>query len=100
MHQPVDVVPDELTIIDEAYEFEIPCEIPSLDAGWNCGARPAEWIAYRSIVCSCGVIVRLCCNVCRVKYQEMMAAHAYISCARCNDETHGFDRFEPLKVQS
>lgn len=102
MHQDVEVLPveDERVVLDEAFEFEIPCEVPSLDAGWDCGSRPAEWIAYRSVICSCGIIVRLVCDQCRVQYQMMMAHHAHITCARCDEETHGFDRFEPLKGSS
>jgi hypothetical protein len=100
MHQDVEVLPreDEAIVLDEAFEFEIPCEIPTLNKiDWDCGAPPAEWIAYRSVVCSCGIVVRLVCNQCRVKYQMLMAHHAYLECSRCGDETKGFDRFEPLR---
>lgn len=93
MHQPVE---DERVVLDEAFEFEIPCEIPTLDVGWDCGPAAAEWIAFRSVICSCGILVRLVCDPCRVRYQAMMAAYAHISCARCGEETNGFDRFEPL----
>lgn len=98
----VDVLPveDERVVLDEAFEFEIPCEIPSFQEDWNCGPAPAEWIAYRSIICDCGLIVRLVCDGCRVRYQMMMAQNAFLYCGRCNMETHGFDRFEPLRSSS
>lgn len=102
MHQNVDVLPveDERVVLDEAFEFEIPCEVPTLEAGWDCGGNSAEWIAFRSVVCPCGVLVRLVCNPCRVKYQTLMAHHAYLVCVGCGIETHGFDRFEPIKGNS
>lgn len=104
MHQDVDVLPveDERVVLDEAFEFEVPCEIPSFtqDAACYGDVRPAEWIAFRSIICSCGIIVRLVCDPCRVKYQTLMAHHAHLSCPHCGDETNGFDRFEPLKGSS
>src|SRR5687768_14243407 len=103
MHQDVEVLPreDEAIVLDEAFEFEIPCEIPGLGtdmAAEPCKAHtlPAEWIAYRSIVCSCGIIVRLVCTPCKEKYQELMAHHAHLVCFRCDEETEGFNRFEPL----
>ena len=103
MHQDVDTRPreDEITVLDEAFEFEIPCEIPSLDRHTAaCVDGVAEWIAYRSIICSCGVVVRLVCTACKEKYQMLMAHHAHLACFRCNEETKGFDRFEPLKGSS
>lgn len=99
MHQDVDVLPveDELTFIAEDFAFEIPCEIPAVAPETAaCVDGVAEWIAYRSIVCTCGIIVRLVCTACKDKYQILMAHHAYLECHACGDETKGFDRFEPL----
>lgn len=95
--QPVEI---EFTDLSEFEEPTIPCEIPAIAPESSCDGNPAEWIAYRSVVCSCGVIVRLVCTDCKARYQSLMAAQAYIYCGRCEDETFGFDRFEPLKQGS
>lgn len=90
---------DEVTDLSEFEEFEIPCEIPRV-ADRHCGGNPAEWIAYRTVICRCGIIVRLVCTACKVDYQQLMANHGYIYCPTCLDETKGFNRFEPLKQKS
>lgn len=92
----------EFTDLSEFKEPIIPCEVPSIVAAdeWSCDYNPAEWIAYRSVLCPCGIIVRLVCTDCKGHYQRMMAMHAHIYCATCDTETKGFDRFEPLKQTS
>lgn len=88
---------EDVTNLSEFEEPDIPCEIPSIRSDWQCGPAPAEWIAYRSIICSCGIVVRLVCDGCKNKYQYLMARHAYLTCATCGIETKGFDRFERLE---
>ena len=83
-------------------DFEIPCEVPGFapeEAACD-GTVPAYWIGYRSVICECGIIVRLVCNPCKVKYQYLMRDQAHIYCAGCEMETKGFDRFEPLRQAS
>jgi hypothetical protein len=87
---------DERVNLELFEEFTIPCEVPSF-ADWDhCGGNPAEWIAYRSVVCDCGIIVRLVCTDCKLDYQWLMAQHAHLYCGKCGADTNGFDRFEPL----
>lgn len=92
----------EVTDLSEFDEPTIPCEIPQILGPEEraCDYNPAEWIAFRSVICQCGIIVRLVCTDCKVMYQEMMAGNTYFSCPTCHDETKGFDRFEPLKQKS
>lgn len=93
------MAPEELEVVSlEGFEdIEIPCEIPSFNQEVGCdGPNPAEWVAYRTIPCSCGIFVRLVCTDCKVRYQNMMAHNAALYCPRCGDETKGFNRFEPL----
>jgi hypothetical protein len=83
-------------------EFEIVCDVPGIVSVGepHCDYNPAEWIAYRTVVCQCGIIVRLVCTQCKEMYQWAMARHAHLSCPGCGDETKGFDRFEPIKKAS
>lgn len=87
---------DEIVGLSSFEEFEIPCEVPSFTDDHKCQGDPAEWVAFRRVICPCGIIVRIVCNVCKEDYQRMMAQFAYIQCPRCETETGGFSRFERL----
>lgn len=90
----------EFTDLSEFEEPTVPCDVPRIGCIWACDYNPAEWIAYRTVICQCGIIVRLVCTDCKVKYQELMAQFAHLSCPVCGDSTEGFNRFEPLKQKS
>lgn len=98
--------PDQDEFLDHQLfeEFVIPCEIPSIvtdpDGGWCKGPNPAEWIGYRKRPCSCGLLVRLCCTQCKDEYIRRMAHLSHFACPKCDEETGGFSRFEPLRQAS
>lgn len=92
MHQDVEVLPveDEAIVLDEAFEFEIPCEghiiwpekISSHD-------EPARWIGLKK----CGHH-RLFCGECKEFYLNMMAHDPVFTCRECRDKDSKFLGFE------
>lgn len=89
MHQTVE---DERVLLDEGFEFEIPCDGPRAwpEALGDCD-RAAEWVALKP----CGHH-RLFCDPCRGFYIVMMGHHASFSCTICGARHDGFTGFERI----
>jgi hypothetical protein len=92
MHQDVDVLPveDERVVLEEGFEFEIPCEGPII---WpeRIGEHdaPAKWIGLKT----CGHH-RLFCQQCKDGYLDLMAEDPIFTCRECGDKGRTFIGFE------
>ena len=93
MHQNVDVLPveDERVVLDEAFEFDIPCEGPQAypEVLGHCD-RAAKWIGLKL----CGHH-RLFCGDCKDFYLNLMSAYdGTFRCNACDDYGSRFLGFE------
>lgn len=92
MHQDVEVLPreDEAIVLDEAFEFEIPCDGPRV---WPefLGEHdtPAKWIGLKT----CGHH-RLFCSECKERYLDLIAEEPFFTCRECGDKGQNFLGFE------
>ena len=92
MHQNVDVLPveDERVVLDEAFDFPLPCDGPRV---WSeyLGEHdtPATWIGLKT----CGHH-RLFCGDCKEKYLMLIAHEPYFTCAECGETGQNFIGFE------
>lgn len=81
MHQSVDVLPveDERFVLDEDFNFDIPCEGPRSwpEALGNCTSA-AKWIGLKD----CGHH-RLFCGECKEFYLDRMAVTPLFKCVVC-----------------
>lgn len=87
MHQPVE---DERVVLDEAFEFEIPCEGPQAwpEVLGSCD-QPAKWIGLKK----CGHH-RLFCGDCKEFYLDRMALNTAFHCGVCGETDTVFYGFE------
>lgn len=79
----VDVLPveDERVVLDEAFEFEIPCDGPRIwPERFPDHSDPAKWIGFKT----CGHN-RLLCGQCKEVYLNLLAFDPAFSCAECGD---------------
>ena len=79
---------DELTILDDQFAIELPCDIWKIWPELNRPHPPAMWIGVKA----CGHH-RLMCEPCREMYLNLQAKTAYNVCSTCWDEAK-FLRFE------
>lgn len=88
MHQDVEV--DERVVLEEGFEFELPCDGPRI---WperiHEHSDPAKWIGLKT----CGHH-RLFCQMCKDGYFELMTMDPIFTCAECGDKGRSFIGFE------
>lgn len=87
MHQTIE---DERVVLDEAFNFEIPCEGPQAwpEALGHCD-QPARWIGLKK----CGHH-RLFCDDCKEFYIARMEQFSHFTCGVCGEGGSMFIGFE------
>lgn len=92
MHQDVEVLPveDERVVLDEAFNFDIPCEGPQADPNklGDCTAV-AKWIGLKP----CGHH-RLLCGDCKEYFLNRIALFVHFTCGVCGQGEATFYGFE------